>query len=301
MQMSALALCGLAGALPLMHAAGQENVRSAQALARLPQWINSVVLITVHCPGGLPPEMGAGVVINDSGYVLTAAHVGSSCLSNKSARMGRVSSPYRTPGEELEATLIERRANGIASPDLNTVSNAISEDLALWRINAFNTSGLAAAKLAERFQLPGDAISVVGFTALPFSYYNNPHNQQPGLTINRLSLISVAARADESPYRLHYSGSTLPGVSGGPVFDDDGRLIGIHSARVTQVISKLIEVGCEPDVFNNCAIIDSTTGGGGERQLRTVGVSFSAVKKVLDNYSWATSIHVVPKAWLSRP
>jgi S1-C subfamily serine protease len=281
----------LAGAvIAATSANAQTDTRAARALERVPDWRRSVVLITIRCPDK-PPQQGSGVLISDTGLVLSAAHVGVDCLSVTNARMGAVRSPYSSPGEELNATLVARRANGADQPNANTIKFAISEDLALWRITNLEGSGLVPARFSQRFQAPGEEAMIVGFSGLPFSYFGNPHAQQSALTINRVWLTSVAARPNETPYRLHYNGSTLEGVSGGPVFDAEGSLIGIHSGRVTTNIRDLVATGCTVDSFGNCVSIGNS---------QTLGVNFLSVKSVLENYAWATSIHAVPAAWLSQ-
>jgi hypothetical protein len=139
---------------------------------------------------------------------------------------------------------------------------------------------------------------IAGFSDLPFEFLRSPHSRRGGLTINRLNLISVAADQNDVPFRLHYPGSTLGGVSGGPVFDAEGRLIGIHSTRTTRNIVNLINATCNPTATDGNCIRITIPGSGGATVQQPIGVNFESVKNVLENYSWATSIHALPQGWI---
>jgi S1-C subfamily serine protease len=265
-------------------ATAQPDPRIAAAFSQLPAWTRSVVLIRVYCPGQATPYMGTGVLVRASGEVLTAAHVGSACPGVTEAKIGAVRSPYSAPGEELMADLVHRVADDNLSPDSAALGSSSYRDLAVWKIRSLAGSTLAPATLSPDFPVPGEEVEIVGFSGLPFWHANNAgRNAGPGLTRFRTSLSSIAASTADIPYRLHYTGATLPGVSGGPVFDRQGRLLGIHSGRTTGTIENLVKMPCTPPSWGNC---------------ETVGVNYQAVKAPLDNYSWATSILAVPTGWL---
>lgn len=285
--------------LPLSSgAAAQPDERIAAVLSQLPTWSRSVVYVRIYCPGEAQPYTGTGVLVRSSGEVLTAAHVGSRCLATRVAKMGALRSPYSAPGEELTADLVHRVADNDHAPDQDAVQNSAYQDLALWKIRDLSGSTLVPATISSDFPVPGEEVEIVGFSGLPFWHANSSgRNAGPGLTRFRTALSSIAASAADVPYRLHYTGATLPGVSGGPVFDRQGRLLGIHSARTTGTIRDLIQTPCTPPSFGNCVTL-SFPGGGGTAAQQTIGVNFSSVKSVLDNYSWATSILAIPTGWL---
>lgn len=280
------------------RAVAAENEKASDALEKVGDWKKSLVMITVHCPGAPLPDLGTGVLINNKGYVLTAGHVGGNCSGVTTAKMGAVKSPYSGPGEELTATLVARRVNGSDIPVGGDPWGGVTEDIALWKITNLTGSGLVPAPIGKDYPVPGENVRVVGFAGLPFQYPHNPHNNLPGLTIFKTSLSSVAARPGDIPYRLHYTGATLPGVSGGPVFDERDQLIGIHSGRITAVISGLVTTSCTVDKFNNCAIL-RFKGHNGANVDQPIGVDFMSLKSALDNYSWATSVVAVPPQWLA--
>lgn len=279
--------------------AQDRDARAIEAFQRLPAWSRSLVYIRIRCPSN-QVYTGTGVIVRSTGEVLTAAHVGSACLNVTTARMGLVRSAYAAPGEEMEADLVHRVADANTSPNVQQVLGSSYRDLALWRIRNASTLNLVPAAFSPVFPVPGDEVEVVGFSGLPFSHFNNSGmNAGPGLTRFRTSLSSIAAApATEVPYRLHYTGATLPGVSGGPVLDAQGRLLGIHSGRTTGNVTQLVQVGCTVGWDENCARAFTVTLPNNTTVTHTVGVNYLAVKSVLDNYSWATSVLAAPAGWL---
>jgi S1-C subfamily serine protease len=252
---------GIASSLALSGAAlAGPNQKADDALASAPDFRNSIVMISIQCPGDTRPyPLGAGVVVSGDGLVLTAAHVGKNCPHITAARMGAVTSPYQAPGTNLQAVRIKRRVDRTdEAPDAATTAVGVFEDLALYRITNMAGSGLVPATIAKRYPVPGEDVMVVGFAGMPFWYAGAPI-RDPGLTIFKTSLSSVAADTQDVPFRIHYTGATLPGVSGGPVFNSNGELVAIHSGRIA-----------------NCC---------------------SPANIVLDNYSWGTSVEAIPPAW----
>ena len=299
--MKTAALAVLLSVALLPSTAQSQDRRAAEALRRVPAWQNSVVAISVDCGHANGPFFGSGVVVSPGGLVLTAGHVGRDCLNVTTAMVGALRSPYAAPAMTLSARLVARRVNGTDNPDSSVVLNAREEDLALWQIENFNsTSGLRPATLATRFPAPGDAVTIAGFSRLPYRWLNFNHPRQAGLTLNRLNLISVAAHANDVPFRLHYAGTTLAGVSGGPVFDEEGRLIGIHSGRATDDIFNLLSTTCDPSSSGGSCMTVSVPAANGGTATGAIGVNLGSVKEILENYSWATSIHALPADWRSR-
>jgi S1-C subfamily serine protease len=291
-------LSGLAAAFDAAPA--QTDPRATQAFARLDPWLRSVVYLRITCKAGDDPYVGTGILVRDTGEVLTAAHVGSECLNVTTAKVGRLQSLYTAPGEELTATFQKRIADSRTSPTKDQVQDAEFQDLALWKIDNMANSGLVAARLATDFPSPGEPIEIVGFSNLPYRHGivgTNGVNAGPGLTRFRTALISVGASDRDVPYRLHYPGFTLGGASGGPVFNAQGQLLGIHSTRTAEKVRESLVVGCTIGSLKNCVPV--MVPGRNKSQVRsTVGIDVLKLKAMLDNYSWATSIFAIPAGWL---
>lgn len=274
----------------------QEDRRVAAALARLPAWRTSVVTIRITCGDGNRYE-GVGVVVKGTGEVLSAAHVGSHCLEVHKAAIGIVRSPYASPGDDLTATLKARIADDRTSFDQEAARKIDFQDLALWKIDDMRGSGLTPVKIAKRFPIAGDPIEIVGFSNLPFLHTRNGNaglNSGTGITRYRTWISSVGGTAGSNlPYRIHYAGFTLPGLSGGPVFNRRGELIGIHAGRYAKPIDNALYSGCDTSK-PNCVAVRAQDGTG----ATTIGVNTDALKTMLDNYSWATSVFAIPAGWL---
>jgi hypothetical protein len=215
--------------------------------------------------------------------------------------MGRLQSLYTAPGQELTATFQRRVVDGRPSPTTAQIKGAVFQDLALWKITNMTGSDLVPATLATTFPMPGEQIEIAGFAGSPFWHTINGNfgaNAGPGLTRFRAWLASVGASPQDVPYRLHYPGYTLSGVSGGPVFNAQGQLIGIHSTRTSLEIKDAILTTCPTDGRAvNC--INVTVPGPNNSQVqRTIALDIGGLKNMLENYGWATSIFAIPPGWL---
>lgn len=274
----------------------QDDPRVAAAFARLPQWRKSVVVLRVTCAPGDVYE-GVGVLVRSTGEVLSAAHVGSHCLDRATASVGIIRSPYSAPGEDLTATLKGRIADNVTAPSKDAAERSVFQDLALWKVDSMVGSGLVPAELAKGFPVAGDPVEIVGFANLPFGHRANGtagEHSGTGITRYRTWITSVGAtKVGNVPYRLHYPGFTLQGLSGGPVFNAAGEVIGIHSGRSSRGISAAIYSGCDT-AKPNCVAVRSPDGAG----PGTIGIDVDQLKTMLDNYSWATSVLALPAGWL---
>lgn len=224
------------------------------ARPNLPAWTRSIVKIFISCEGGL--WTGTGTVVSDRGHVITAAHIGSACVGRPTQiRVGFIENPYREPPQQHPARLLWRRSDGVRNAAEKELIIVNYEDVALYQIDNLDTRD-RRIEIETRVPLPGEAITIAGFSNYPFK--GLPHSSIGGLSLYPTHVSSVAADGNLRPFRLHYSGSTMSGMSGGPVVNDAGRLIGVHSARRH----------------------DDTTAAGG-------------VSNVLTNYAWATSMNAV--------
>jgi tetratricopeptide (TPR) repeat protein len=154
-----------------------------------------------------PTSPGSGAIIQKEGNtytVLTAAHV----VRNQDSAMKVVTSD----GKEYKLTSIK-----------------IAKGTDLATIKFETTNSYPAAKLGDAAKsLEGATVYVAGFPvatqAISASIYNFTEGR---VTAN-------ANRNLAEGYSLVYSNSTLPGMSGGPVLNDDGELIAIHGRGDTQ-------------------------------------------------------------------
>lgn len=259
----------------------------------VPDWVRSVVLLQYNCDG--VPYAATGVVISKAGHILTAAHVGKDCKGNpiKKMQVGVVNSVYGQPQKLYTATVVDRAADNSESV----------YDLKLLKIDNLNGAQLVPAPFATALPLPGDEISVAGFADLPFAFLSQ---NQASLSVYKTGILSCFAEAGNGiPTRIHYGGNTLPGLSGGPIFNSNGQLIGIHSTRSTATISKLLTTPCadaanqQSPCYGN-AIRFQMLNPQNKVVTQEVHLDYAALKNVLDNYAWGTSIWRIPQQWLTQ-
>ncbi|NJO41122.1 MAG: trypsin-like peptidase domain-containing protein [Cyanobacteria bacterium CRU_2_1] len=159
------------------------------------------VLIDIE---GLPSRTGSGVIIarnNDTYYVLTAAHV-----------VQRPDYPYVivTPDQQRY------------SLDYQTVKIIPNIDLAILEFTSSQT--YSVARLADSNQVNvGDPVYVGGFPSVGGSV-----TQQGFRFLDDGSIAQIFDPPLEQGYALVYRQDTVAGMSGGPVLDQVGRLVGIH-------------------------------------------------------------------------
>jgi tetratricopeptide (TPR) repeat protein len=169
--------------------------------------------VTVNIESAESP--GSGVIVqksNNTYTIITAAHV------------------LRNPNNAFT----------IVTPDgsthkLTNIKATPGTDLAIAKFQS--TTNYPAAKMGDSAQSPeGATVYVAGFPmatqAISASIYNFTEGK---ITAN-------ANRPLAEGYSLVYSNNTLPGMSGGPVFNDAGELIAIHGRGDTQENSQASEI-----------------------------------------------------------
>jgi tetratricopeptide (TPR) repeat protein len=144
---------------------------------------------------------GSGVILQKQGdvyTVITAAHV----LSDGSS--------FRliTPDGKVHQSLSFRKAN----------SNL---DLAVVKFRSSNSYPLAEIGTSVSLE-SGSEIYVAGFPAATSTFDDGVFN------FTRGEVTGNASKPNRSGYSLIYNSVTLPGMSGGPVFNDEGKLVAIH-------------------------------------------------------------------------
>jgi tetratricopeptide (TPR) repeat protein len=144
---------------------------------------------------------GSGVIIARSGntyYVLTAKHV------------------LATPDEYNVVTSNGRKFK----IDYDQVKKLANLDLAVVQFTSNENFPIAQLGNSEQVS-QGDNIFVSGFPAMS----DGPNRDSHQVTDGR---ITGFRRGDATGYELTYSSPTGSGMSGGPVFNASGRVIGIH-------------------------------------------------------------------------
>ena len=161
--------------------------------------------VTVLIEGQNP---GSGVIINRDGNiytVLTAFHV------------------VGTPDEYDVVTPTDQRYK----LDYSTVKRFPGVDLAILQFQS--DQAYKVAKVGNSTQIPeGKPVYVAGFPV---------PTQAVNLSIYRFTQGRLTANASKplaDGYALVYDNSTRPGMSGGPVLDDQGSLVGIHGRADAQ-------------------------------------------------------------------
>ncbi len=185
---------------------------------RAPETIDEVKLLEQHVqkilqkvsPATVSVSGGSGVVINDEGYILTVAHV-----NQRAGRRVRITFPDGT------------RAWG------ETLGNNFELDAGLIKITSegeFPFVEMADSSACK----PGQWCLAIGF---PVSF---ARGEQPATRLGRI--LSNRAQTITSDCTI------MGGDSGGPLFDLDGKVIGI-SSRVAGSLNSNVHVPV--DVFKN--------------------------------------------------
>jgi hypothetical protein len=200
-----LLLPWIGGAQPLRP----EDGPSAEVLARVAPAVLRVA--GVGCPGG--DRGGSGFAWEQPGRVVTALHVVAGCRELRVSYQGFAERPAR-----LERAMRDA-------------------DLALLRVE--NPPNVAALRLAERVPVVNETVQVYGYpigvatrdtAALRVTAANNEArrledalNDAARRELRSVGMPSLAAEV------LRVSGHLLPGHSGAPVLDYEGRVVGVGS------------------------------------------------------------------------
>jgi S1-C subfamily serine protease len=144
---------------------------------------------------------GTGIVVDGQGHVLTNNHVIANCAAPR---------VVGNDGNDDSAELVATDA---------------TNDLALLKI-ARHAPIWARFRGSEGLQ-PGEAVIVTGF---PLAGLVSPE-----MAVNTGSLTALAGFRGDSR-QLQFSAPIQPGNSGGPLLDNDGRVIGIASAMLNGVL-----------------------------------------------------------------
>lgn len=144
---------------------------------------------------------GSGVILQRQGdtyTVITAAHV----------LDGGSSFRLVTSDGKVHQSLSFKKANG-------------NLDLAVVKFRSSNSYPLAEIGTSVSLE-SGSEVYVAGFPAATSTFDDGVFN------FTRGEVTGSASKPNSSGYSLIYNSVTLPGMSGGPVFNDEGKLVAIH-------------------------------------------------------------------------
>ena len=156
------------------------------------------------------------IVKEISVQILGAAGSGSGVLVRKEEEKYTVLTAWHVikdnlPGEEIEIVTFDGEVH---LTELRTLERIGEVDLALISFKSKNNYSVANLQTNQRVN---QKILVGGF----------PLGSKGELTINQGRLIASSSFGDDG-YNLLYNNSTFPGMSGGAIINEEGKLIGIH-------------------------------------------------------------------------
>ena len=173
------------------------NAKTAQEVAR----IAIATTVQINDPTG---SGGSGVIVAKQGntyLVLTANHVVSDTGARYTIRTAQ--------GKDYAVSNVQRLQQNKAAPDLAVVRFTSSDALTVAVLSNSDQATAGADIFVSGYPSPG-----IGSTARTHEFTNG----------------IVTSRPSNRPqgYTLRYNAVTRSGMSGGPVFDVGGRVIGIH-------------------------------------------------------------------------
>ncbi len=164
--------------------------------------------ITVLIQG--PGSPGSGIIINKNGNtytVLTAGHVVN----------------FINEGEEADVTTFDNEIYSINTKNIKTFQDNLGKTIDLATMEFTSDKNYTLANLGDSSLLKrGTSVYVAGFPIATSAITSSL------LTFTSGDLTAVASKPLADGYGLVYSNNTLPGMSGGPVLNDQGELIGVH-------------------------------------------------------------------------
>jgi S1-C subfamily serine protease len=204
----------------------------ADAVARIAESIFPIYYVDPE--HDLAGVCGTGFFIDDDGLFLTSEHV------MASPPPGATAYYYgRTPDEVCEPLEFE------------PVASDPARDIYLGRV-----AGGRPAALSEEPVRPGDAVCLSGYPMAvldvgPQGFVGNVRRYwQPTFVIDATETV-IDGRTYNGYIVQH---PCFPGMSGGPVFDVEGRVRGLAAATLTRTIPAL--PGEPPTVVSNAIVID---------------------------------------------
>ncbi|HLO48700.1 MAG TPA: tetratricopeptide repeat-containing serine protease family protein [Kamptonema sp.] len=193
--------CLLAGTVPAIVIVVSQPIA---AIAKTPQEVADIAgPITVQVNSALGD--GSGVIIAKHGNtytVLTVNHVVEKADMKYTIRTSK--------GKNYQATSVTRLQNSETDPDLAVVKFDSPEEYPIATVGDSDQASIGAQIYVYGYPATGGLFGAEREAEL-----------SPGLVTSR-------PRTRPEGYTLRYQAVTWSGMSGGPVFDADGRLVGLH-------------------------------------------------------------------------
>jgi serine protease Do len=188
---------------------GAANLRSfSQAVRELSERVRPSV-VQVRTSSGV----GAGIIVDSQGYILTNAHVIGNAkrvevVTARPAReLAEFQSAIKPPGKMFVAEV---------------VGTDVEADIAVLKTPAVALPSLRFADYEKLKQ--GDLVIAVG----------SPLGLENSMTMGVVSSVARQLRADDPMIYIQTDASINPGNSGGPLVDADGLVIGINTLIASQ-------------------------------------------------------------------
>ena len=174
------------------------------------EMINTTVLIYKQGGWTLESWIGSGVIISSDGYIVTNRHVAGYYLTKENEG-------YKLMGGGTPLWIYHKDW-GYGGCRVVAVSNDPNRDLALLKIEGVEEFPYAEIATIKNM-LPGDTVYSIG----------HPHGVM--WTITKGIITNLLEFTDHNKWIMHDS-SMNPGKSGGPLFDEFGRVVGLNFAAV---------------------------------------------------------------------
>ncbi|OCQ96455.1 serine protease [Limnothrix sp. PR1529] len=192
-------LAAAPAALVVMAAAQPVQAASARDVAKV------AVPTTVQIVNVLEPSSsGSGAIISQDGetyFVLTADHV----VQNPNTAYQIVTSKKVT----YEVKEVKRFRQGETGTDLAIVTFETKDELSIAPLANSDETGIGSGVYVSGYAAPSQ-----GQTEAEYAFTNG--------------VVNNVRTSDPEGYNLRYDAVTRKGMSGGPVFDVSGRIVGVH-------------------------------------------------------------------------
>jgi len=179
--------------------------------------------------------LGTGFFIDDEGHFITASHVINALPKNsKLGYLGNI--PFRT-------------FNGEGFQTIEIIKQNDAKDLAIAKVN---NGALPALQFAEKSSAIGESIALCGYP-LPLiakKQTTNPKTKSVNIALDVTAVrqywqptIKIDAVKKNFLYNKQFNSfisqhPALPGMSGGPIFNLEGEVVGVTSANWTRTIQR---------------------------------------------------------------
>ncbi len=179
------------------------------AVAKTPAEIRSIAQATVVSIK-LNDSVGSGVIIHRQGDLYTL-------VTNRHVVCGRGLCTKLPVGERYNLTLPDGQKSRIPVSAIKLSNNGL--DLAIIQFRSSRNYTMASVAAPGSLKAR-DLVHTAGF---PY--------EQPGFYFdsgNAIAVVNKRLRGDSGGYSVIYDANTLPGMSGGGVFNSNGQLVAIH-------------------------------------------------------------------------